>query len=30
MKEAQVDVSTRWKEYERLAAWDPGNGKTEQ
>jgi pyruvate-ferredoxin/flavodoxin oxidoreductase len=30
MKEAQVDVDTRWKEYERLASWEPGNGKAEQ
>jgi len=29
IKEAQEDVTTRWKEYERLAAWDPGNGKSE-
>ncbi len=28
MKEAQEDVTTRWKEYQRLAAWDPGNEKT--
>ncbi len=30
MKEAQEDVTTRWKEYQRLAAWDPGNEKAEE
>jgi len=30
MKEAQVDVTTRWKEYQRLAAWDPGNDKANE
>jgi pyruvate-ferredoxin/flavodoxin oxidoreductase len=30
MKEAQEDVSTRWKEYQRLAAWDPGNDKANE
>jgi len=25
MKEAQIDVDTRWKEYERMASWEPGN-----
>ena len=29
MKEAQEDVTTRWKEYQRLASWDPENGKSE-
>ncbi|HEY6434998.1 MAG TPA: pyruvate:ferredoxin (flavodoxin) oxidoreductase, partial [Ignavibacteriaceae bacterium] len=30
MKEAQEDVTTRWKEYQRLASWDPGKEKTEE
>ena len=29
MKEAQEDVTTRWKEYQRLASWDPSNEKSE-
>jgi len=29
MKEAQEDVTTRWKEYQRLASWDPANEKSE-
>ena len=30
MKEAQEDVTTRWKEYQRLAAWDPGKDKANE
>lgn len=30
MNEAQEDVTNRWKEYVRLASWDPGNGKAEK
>jgi pyruvate-ferredoxin/flavodoxin oxidoreductase len=30
MNEAQEDVTTRWKEYVRLASWDPGNAKAEE
>jgi pyruvate-ferredoxin/flavodoxin oxidoreductase len=28
IKEAQDDVTTKWKDYERMAAWDPE--KTEE
>ena len=30
IKEAQEDVTTKWKEYERLASWEPDNGKSEE
>jgi hypothetical protein len=30
MKEAQEDVTRVWKDYERMASWDPSVGKTEQ
>jgi pyruvate-ferredoxin/flavodoxin oxidoreductase len=30
MREAQEDVTTRWKEYQRLAAWDPENEKANE
>jgi len=30
MKEAQEDVTTRWKEYQRLASWDPGDTKPKE
>ena len=30
IKEAQDDVTTKWQEYERLASWEPDNGKAEE
>jgi hypothetical protein len=27
MKEAQEDVTNKWRDYDRMASWDPG--KTE-